>query len=182
MHPTELVQIRAIFEAVAPRRVLEWGTGGSTRYLLESCPFITRFVSIEHHGGWVDKVRSIVKDPRLELHHVPANVPPLNPNDKLVKQAPWMLACERDRSMMADYIDFPKTLGTRFDLVFVDGRARAFCVEVGWELLEPGGVLVVHDAQRPEYHPAIYRLGRATFLTPFHRGQVCIVKKLDQAA
>lgn len=44
--------------------------------------------------------------------------------------------------------DFPATLGTSFDFVRVDGRARSLCVREGFELLRPGGVLVMQDAQR----------------------------------
>ena len=41
-----------------------------TRALLNECPFIERYVSIEHHKAWCEKVRSIVTDPRLELYEV----------------------------------------------------------------------------------------------------------------
>ena len=44
--------------------------------------------------------------------------------------------------------DFAATLGTSFDFVRVDGRARSLCVREGFELLRPGGVLAMHDAHR----------------------------------
>src|SRR5690606_23311288 len=76
------------------------------------------------------------------------------------------------------YVDFPASLDTIFDFVFIDGRARSFCIEAGWPLLRSGGVLVVHDAQRPAYHPALARLGaRPVFLEPFRSGQICLVRK-----
>jgi hypothetical protein len=83
---------------------------------------------------------------------------------------------------MRAYIAFPATLGTDFDFVLVDGRARCWCVAAGWALLRAGGCLVLHDAQRPEYHGAIAALGvRATFLEPFHNGQICLVRKPEAA-
>ncbi|MFO0750396.1 MAG: class I SAM-dependent methyltransferase [Myxococcota bacterium] len=177
MHPIELSQIRAVFEAVQPRRVLEWGTGGSTRYLLENGPYIERFVSIEHHPGWVEKVRAAVRDPRLTLHHVAADIPPPDINAPISKQVPWIEKAEIDPAIMATYAAFPRSLGERFDLAFVDGRGRIFCMPVAWELLEPGGVMIVHDAQRAVYRPTMAALGRATFLEPYHSGQVAVMKK-----
>ena len=44
--------------------------------------------------------------------------------------------------------DFPATLGTSFDFVRVDGRARSLWGREGFELLRPGGGLVMHDAHR----------------------------------
>src|SRR6476620_5149950 len=74
MDPVEFSQIMSAFQALAPRVCLEWGSGGSTRALLDACPFIERYVSIEHDHAWYEKVRSVVGDRRLELHHVPPEV------------------------------------------------------------------------------------------------------------
>jgi len=38
-------------------------------------------------------------------------------------------------------------------------------------------VLIVHDAQRPVYHPTLNEIGRAVFLEPWVQGQVCLVRK-----
>lgn len=78
---------------------------------------------------------------------------------------------------MRSYVAFPETLGMRFDLVFVDGRARNFCMPVGLDLLEPGGVLLLHDAQRTEYRETLRTLGRVVHFTPWKRGQVCLIRK-----
>ncbi len=73
--------------------------------------------------------------------------------------------------------DFPATLGTSFDFVRVDGRARSLCVREGFELLRSGGVLVMQDAQREEYRHALNEAGRAVFLDPWVQGQICFVRK-----
>jgi hypothetical protein len=84
---------------------------------------------------------------------------------------------------MQSYVDFPKSLDTRFGFVLVDGRARCFCLRVGYQLLDAGGSLVIHDAQRTDYHDAIDSLGgRVTFFTPYKRGQVCLIRKPDDPA
>lgn len=183
MDPIELSQLRALVEAVAPRRVLEWGSGGSTRELLELCPFIERYVSIEHNAEWLAQVRDAVQDPRLELHLAAPAIrePVVDPRDSESRgrRRAWKLQAETDPLIMADYVGFPATLGIPFDFVLVDGRARCLCVRKGFELLRPGGVLVLHDAQREEYHQALKQVGRAIFLDPWVQGQICFVRKPD---
>lgn len=177
MDPIELSQLLAVVEAIAPRRVLEWGSGGSTRALLTRSPFIEEYVSVEHLPQWHAKVKATVIDPRLSLNLVEPDLP-LGPGKHSAAEIEeWDNRAEVDRTLMASYIGFPRSLGGRFDLVLVDGRARCFCVAEGFDLLESGGVLVLHDAQREEYHAAMWRLGRPVFLTPWKQGQICLVRK-----
>lgn len=175
MDPGEFAQLLAILETLAPARILEWGSGGSTKAILERCPFVERFVSLEHDRAWHERVRELVVDRRLELHLVEPDEPAPREPDAYKRFAD---RAEQVRDSFASYVDFPATLGTTFDFVLVDGRARSFCIAAGWQLLRPGGVLVVHDAQRPEYHPALHGLNaRPVFLEPFGNGQICLVRK-----
>lgn len=183
MHPMEYGQLMAILWTLRPRRILEWGAGGSTQALLSDCPFIERYVSIEHHRPWFENVRRLVRDDRLEMHCVEPTVPPPEfARDKKSRQRvkEWVHLCETDRSVLAEYVDLPLGLDPPFDLVLVDGRARVFCVERGHELLRPGGVLVLHDAQREVYHPALHKVGEPVFLEPFGQGQICMVPKPEE--
>jgi predicted O-methyltransferase YrrM len=177
MHPMEIAQVFAIFEAVGPRRVLEWGSGGSTATLLAEFDCIQRYVSVEHHADWYEHVRSAVTDPRLELRLIPPDkpLPPGKHSDKVLRA--WERQAEQDRSIFAQYIGFPRSLGLEFDLVLVDGRARTFCLAEGHAMLRPGGVLLIHDAQRAEYHAALTALGPHRFLQPWKQGQVCLLRK-----
>lgn len=177
MHPIELSQLLAIFHALGPRCVLEWGAGGSTRALLEQDSIVERYVSVEHHRAWFEKVRSIVSDPRLTLAHVPPDKPigVESPTQRQIEA--WDAWAEQDASVLSAYVGFPRTLGLSFDLVLVDGRARCFCMREGFGLLRPGGVLVLHDAQRTQYHEALRSLGKAIFLEPWEQGQIALVRK-----
>lgn len=177
MDPVEYSQLRAIIETVAPRHCLEWGSGGSTQALLEACPFIEVYVSVEHNGAWHDRVKSTVSDARLRLHHVPADQPLLTvkPTQKQIEA--WDLRAELEPDVMASYVNLPRSLGISFDFILVDGRARNFCVREGYELLRSGGVLVVHDAQREEYAAVLRDFPRPIFLTPWHQGQIWFVRK-----
>lgn len=189
MHPIEISQLWAALEALAPRRVLEWGAGGSTRALLEGCESITRYVSIEHNPHWFAKIRDKVDDPRLELYLVEAIEDEPQPLTDGASEAraqrnreivAWRARAEVEPALMADYVAKPTTVeDPEFDLVLVDGRARAFCIRQGFELLRPGGTLVLHDAQRSEYHQALHAVGRPVFLEPWEQGQLCLVRKPD---
>jgi hypothetical protein len=177
MHPIEFSQLLAALHALAPRRCLEWGSGGSTRAVLEECGFIERYVSIEHDRVWYDKVRAAVTDPRLFLHHVPADRPMPPGRHTAPEQEAWDAQAEADPAVLATYVAFPTTLGMTFDFVLVDGRARIHCIPVGFRLLRAGGLLVVHDAERREYHPPLYELGEPVFLEPWKQGQICLLRK-----
>ena len=177
MDEVEFSQLLAIVESVGPRILIEWGSGGSTRALLERVPSIERYISIEHHGGWVENVAKHVDDARLELHHVAPDIemPPQDASrDQIIA---WDKRCEDEASAMATYVGFPRTQNVTPDLVLVDGRARVHCIREGFELLRPGGVLVLHDAQREAYHGALKACGHAVFLEPFKGGQVALVRK-----
>ncbi len=175
MDPVEFSQLRAILHSLAPERCLEWGSGGSTRAILEDCPFVKHYVSVEHHREWYEKVRALVTDPRLSLHHVAPDRPGGSATE--AERHEWDMAAETDLELLRSYVEFPKSLGQSFDFVLVDGRARCFCLRQGFELLRPGGVIVLHDAQRVEYHAAAESLGHAVFLEPWKQGQICLVRK-----
>lgn len=177
MDPIEFSQLCAVLETLAPRHVLEWGCGGSTKAVLERSPFIERYVSVEHVGDWYAKVKAQVTDPRLSLHHVPADQP-LSPGSHSHETiVAWDARAEAEPAVMKSYVEFPASLGLSFDFVLVDGRARRFCLAKGFELLRSGGVIVLHDAQREQYHDALRALGRAVFLEPYKQGQIALVHK-----
>lgn len=177
MDPIEFSQVLAITEAVGPRNFLEWGSGGSTRALLLACPFIERYVSVEHDVAWGEKVRSIVQDPRLELNLIEPDLPLQIEAPNRKEQIAWDAKAEHDPEILKRYTNFPSTLNITFDMILVDGRARRLCLLSGWELLRPGGVIVLHDAQREDYHDALHQLGTVRFLEPWKSGQVALVRK-----
>jgi len=181
MDPIEFSQLTAIVEAIRPKTFLEWGSGGSTRALLLDCPFIEKYISVEHDVEWGEKVREIVKDPRLSLHLIQPDQPIGINNPKRKEQIAWDARAEREPELMKSYVSLPRTLGLEFDMVLVDGRARRLCLLEGWELLRNGGVIVLHDAQREDYHDALHKLGPVRFLEPWKGGQIALVSKEVQS-
>jgi len=117
-------------------RVLEWGSGGSTVYFTKfmrthNVNYLWR--SIEYNKGWYEKVLDAVRadsNVRLELFDVGNNV-------------------LRQRNIpMDEYVNFPATLGERFDLIIVDGRKRRRCILEAVNLIDIEGKVLLHDAQR----------------------------------
>jgi hypothetical protein len=185
MSDAEYGQIRAVLATLRPKRCVEWGSGGSTRFFLEHHPFIERYISIEHNPEWGAKVTREVQDPRLEFFVVPPDIPcrPYNWDKPKERQwlKDWRLRAETDPTVMAAYIAKPATVIDTIDFAFIDGRARTFCAAEAFRMLRPGGVLMVHDAEREEYHAMLHSLGDALFLGGWSDGQLAMVRKPDVA-
>jgi predicted O-methyltransferase YrrM len=177
MDPVELSQMLAVVHAVAPRHFLEWGSGGSTRALLERCPFIERYVAIEHNEAWGRKVRATISDPRLELRLVPPDRPFELASPTQDEIHAWEASAEHDESIFETYVHAAGSSGVVYDAILVDGRARRYCIRYGFELLRPGGVMLLHDAQREAYHDALAAVGKPVFLEPWQQGQIALVRK-----
>jgi len=174
MDPIEYSQVLAVLCTLAPKRGLEWGSGGSTKAILADCPFVERWVSIEHDEAWYRRIAAAVTDPRLALVHVPPDVGPRATDEETL--IAWHADGEVDGAVFRRYVAYPATLGESFDFVLVDGRARCFCIREGFRLLRKGGVLVLHDAQREQYHAALRDVGTPVFLQPWRQGQIALVR------
>jgi hypothetical protein len=174
--PVEREQLLALLDALAPRCCLEWGSGGSAAVILAHHPRIESYCSIEHDAAWHERVAASRSDPRVSLQLVPPNRP-LRLWRSEARRMAWNARAERDPRLLRDYVEWPARHGRRFDFVLVDGRARRFCLPVGFACLEPGGALVLHDAQRPEYRDALHALGPVEYLEPWVQGQLAIVRK-----
>ncbi|HEX4851578.1 MAG TPA: hypothetical protein VFV08_12260 [Puia sp.] len=118
--------------------VLEYGAGGST---LEICKIARRVVSIEDNATWFHKVFALAPC-NLSIYHVPKNE----------EEAPG-----EDGSYLQykNYVDFPGKLNMKFNVVFIDGRARAAAAHKVLEWLSPGGIILIHDYRHP--NPAYRR-------------------------
>ena len=140
MKAKELDIILEILARLRPARCLEWGAGLSTLWFPPRTPGLTRWLSIEHHREWYETVAGRNTDPRVEVVHIPPD------------QGDYVTT--RQEGTLEDfrtYVGYPETLGERFDFILVDGRARRFCLQAAFRLVEDGGVVVLHDANRQGY-------------------------------
>jgi predicted O-methyltransferase YrrM len=167
MAPQEWAQVQSAIYSTGATTVVEWGSGGST---LALHAMVQNVVSVEHDPAWAQKVREeLPADKRDSLHFVPASDPEPGVDWE------WRKRAELERDLLAAYIDRPRSLGVKPDVVLVDGRARRFCIIEGLQLLRPGGLVILHDAQRRIYHDVIPK--HAVFLGGWRQGQVCLVRK-----
>lgn len=129
-------------------RVLEFGSGASTLAIAKR---VKRVVSIEHDETFYKSTLQLLKDNgivNVGLFYVPANALPIGADDGTAEG-------------FADYINTPAkyAVNEKFDLVFVDGRARVACAKKSIEsYLKTGGIIFIHDYghpneqyRRPEY-------------------------------
>jgi SAM-dependent methyltransferase len=117
-------------EWLGPQDVgIEWGSGRSTAWLASR---VGRLVSIEHDLGWYRKTADELARRHLEnVEYVLAELAdgaggPDHPYVAAARKAP------------AGEVSF----------VLVDGLLRDHCAKLAMELLRPGGLLVIDDAQR----------------------------------
>ena len=110
---------------VDPAKVLEWGPGDSTEVILENSRAMV--FSREHDQRWFDKSKA-----RFEGY------------DR------WSIVLE-SITRVNSYYAYRAVFDAPYDLIFIDGRRRVECCMIGLDMISPGGVLILHDAQRPHY-------------------------------
>lgn len=123
-------------------RVFEWGSGGSTAWLLSKG---AQVISVEDDMEWVGKVRA--RCPEAEIRAIPGT--------ETGKIREWYfqgVPGERNRRYFDDYIaaidEFPDE---SFDVVIVDGMCRVDCFHRALPKVRPGGLVVVDDSDMPPF-------------------------------
>jgi hypothetical protein len=117
---------------------LEWGAGRSTRWFAQRTASL---VSVEHSRQWLDGVARELQQRGI------ANV------DQRYAHSQTVSNCAED---MARYVGATADLAPgSLDYVLVDGIYRAECTTRAMELLEPGGILILDNANR--YLPSASR-------------------------
>jgi len=124
---------------------LEWGSGNSTIYFskfLKDKGIIFKWTAIEHYVPWHKKVTDMIKENGL------------SDNVKCYLKSPTFQENKdiQETLDLNEYINFPSTLGVKFDFILVDGRKRKECMEKASSILSPDGVVILHDAERQWYH------------------------------
>ncbi len=142
--------------------VLEWGCGGSTVYfsslLREHSRLQFSWLAVEHNATWANLIQEHI-GPGVEIKLFDTDG--VNPLE--------------DRGLdMTEYIEYPRRTGKKFDVVIVDGRRRRRCLLEAPGLLKPGGVCLLHDAERAYYHCALEAFGSGQMVpgTKWWLGQV----------
>lgn len=136
MPQQEIAVMDAIFALKRPKRVLEYGAGGST-VRWSRLPYVERWDAVEHDPDWY----AVVAGATLK-----ANIVKGSADDP------------------EGYVT-PPGLRPPYDLIFVDGIFRVECVRNAPEYLTEHGVLVLHDASRTHYRECWDALPNLVHLT-----------------
>ena len=130
-------------------KVLEWGSGASTIWLLRRGFEVT---SIEHDEVWGRQV--LVKARNLGL------------NFKLIMCAPERSSHPKRPSNKRgfEHLDFENYVNavpakTMFDLIVIDGRSRESCLKVAWSHLKRDGIILFDNSNRKRYRKIIQSKG-----------------------
>ena len=138
------IELSKVFEAKSESfDVLEWGAGGSTIYMSSYFTiFGQKFTieSLEHDIVWYTELCKM-NLPNVRLHLFDEDVQRYD-DSRALKGKP-----------MTEYVKFPSRLGKKYDFIFIDGvnYKRVECMREAVSLLKEDGVVIVHDADRPEY-------------------------------
>jgi predicted O-methyltransferase YrrM len=135
----EIAIIQEILTRLRPKKCLEWGAGYSTAYFPRFIPADSEWISIEHDESWFTAIQLLNKNPNVRLTHIPPDRYPFRD-----------LYGDGTRDDLKTYIDYPMR-ERFFDFVLVDGRARMECVARAAKILDPQGVMIMHDANREMY-------------------------------
>jgi predicted O-methyltransferase YrrM len=137
IHPLTAV-LEHVLESSPSPVVVEYGPGYSTILMKRLAPAAT-IVTVEDRAEYYEKCRADFAESKLT--------------------GVTLLI----RNVRDGYVSAPDELvrpGTA-DLVYVDARKRAACLRHARALASPGGIVVLHDAERPVYRLGFWRWPRA---------------------
>lgn len=141
-------------------RVFEWGSGASTVYYPRFLTSLGRqfdWHAVDNSNEWRqrtrEKIAKALLTERVQVHcsEFPAfwELPGYSYDHP---KPPQVYA---NSARVKEYVDWPKNLDGRFDLMIVDGRFRRRCLQVAAEVVAPQGVVISHDAGRTHYHSSL---------------------------
>lgn len=123
----EIEIIDSLLARLKPKRCLEWGSGMSTIYFPKKHSCIKLWLAVEHNGHYLDMIQKKCVDSVQTLWVLPGS----------------------------SYADVVQRSNNKFDFILVDGLDRAKCIENAKNILNPNGVILLHDSGRKEHEDLI---------------------------
>jgi hypothetical protein len=132
-----------------PIRIFEYGSGASTLWLAGRADEVH---SVEHHREFGESIAAaIAQHANIDLRIVEA----------VRSSAPVVPSAKEGHAGLdfAEYAAAIDLVGGVFDLIVIDGRARAACLRQATPRLATGGMIVFDNSRRRRYRPAIRTSG-----------------------
>jgi Methyltransferase domain len=126
-------------------RVFEWGAGASTSWLAARAGSVD---SVEHDAGFAAGLSALTSGRDNVDVRLVAPVP--SPRPVVGSAKPGFAGLD-----FAEYVAAIDDVPGEFDLIVVDGRARAACLARAVPRLAAGGMVVFDNSRRRRYRPAI---------------------------
>jgi hypothetical protein len=131
--------------------IFEWGMGGSTLFFLDRAANV---VSVDHDASWFDRLHGMMstnsgwKGYKVE----PVRVPCDQASDPTSTEQYGSSSPEFSHHSFEDYVRVIDQYADKsFDVIVVDGRSRPACTKHAVAKLSLGGILVLDNAERPQY-------------------------------
>jgi predicted O-methyltransferase YrrM len=153
----EIEIFKEILKKLQPGSILEWGAGFSTIQFPALLDFPFKWLAIEHNEEWFVRLKNMNQNPNVEIILKKYNQTPLSDED-----------ADESYEEFKDYIEAPDN-GIKYDFIIIDGRARSGCLIKALKIINEGGIILLHDANRKRYHKYIEKFKyQAIFLDYRH--------------
>jgi hypothetical protein len=169
--PRDIAVFKSVLSSIGeePLRVFEWGSGASTIFYPRFLQSIGRefdWHAVDNSKIWYEKTRERISLAEMDgrVHVYCSDFPAFWELSGYSVETPIPPASMIDDPDVARYVNYPRELGLRFHLVVVDGRFRRRCLLAAKDVLAPGGLLILHDAQRVHYHSSLAAYSQVHFL------------------
>ena len=171
MSPTDIKIIESVFMNLQGRKlnVFEWGSGSSTIYyskFLRHIGLDFEWCAVDNSSIWYEFVLKKIDRANLAdyVNLYCFGFPAFWEHDGYINNGTVSFDTYGWTDDIANYLNLPKELDRKFDVLVVDGRFRKRCLEVAREVLSPGGVVILHDAFRVHYHSALSLFSQVSFV------------------
>jgi hypothetical protein len=133
-----------------PQFVFEWGSGGSSLFFTDKV-YVDTLVSVEHDREWWEKVHPLLPYWLWDDHHlIPYEAGEIGP-DKANPLHYKSGSTELGPVNFKKYVSAIDEYG-KFDLIMIDGMARASCLYHAFSHVKQGGCIVLDNVgDRPYY-------------------------------
>lgn len=134
--------------------VFEYGSGGSTLYF---CQRVKHVVSVEHDSVWFMAMTRILEEAGVQnCQRLLRRPEPMDGSEPSYGPESYTSCFQQHqgcsyRAYVQAIEAFPDHC---FDLVLVDGRARASCLALCIGKVKPGGFIMLDNSDRPQYADA----------------------------